>query len=311
MPYPIDNKFVIAISASALFDTAESDEIYSRQGICAYKKHIDETQNIVYQQGAAFPFIRRFLSLNNRLPNNPVEVVLFTRNSPELGKRLMYSIKYYGLNISRTCFSSGEYNYEYLPAFNAALFLSGNPEHTKAAIKAGAAAGTVLKSLVIDDFDDVELRFAFDFDGIIADDEAEVFYEENGGDLDSYFNHENEFAKSPLNGGPLNQLLKKIFELQQLEIKYQIEKEKEGGKYTRVIKTAIVTARNAPADERVLTTLKNMDIAVDTAFFLGGIEKSRILNIMKPHLFFDDQMTNFENLKNVAAVHVPFGIKNK
>ena len=78
-----------------------------------------------------------------------------------------------------------------------------------------------------------------------------------------------------------------------------------------ILQTAIVTARNAPAHERVLATLKEWNIEVDQLFFLGGMDKSRILKIMKPHIFFDDQIKHLQNLDNVPAVHIPFGITNQ
>lgn len=309
MAYPITEKFVIAVSASALFDTELDEKVFTTKGIDAYKQYQLDNANVIYEKGIAFSFIQKFLNLNNILENNPVEVVLFTRNSPDLGVRLMESIKHYELNISRTCFSSGEYNYQYLPSFNACLFLSANEKHTRAAMKAGFAAGTVFKSHITDEFqedNDCELRFAFDFDGVIADDASEKRHKENNGQLDIYFDNENNEARIPLQGGPLQNLIVHIARLQNLEN----EKFKSDPNYQKVIKTAIVTARNAPADERVITTLKDFNVSVDMAFFLGGIEKSRVLNVMRPHIYFDDDKRNLKNLENVIAVHIPFGVLN-
>lgn len=182
MPYPIEKKLVIAVSTSALFDMEESDSIFRSRGIEAYRKYQEEKIDEPLQKGVAFPFIKRLLSLNNSFPNEePVEVVVFSKNSPETGLRAFRSIAHYKLNISRACFSSGKSNFQYLPAFNASLFLSANAEDTTNAIRAGYAAGTVLETKVVDDENDTQLRLGFDFDGVIADDSAEQFYKMNEG----------------------------------------------------------------------------------------------------------------------------------
>lgn len=221
--------------------------------------------------------------------------------------RAFRSIAHYCLDISRACFSSGKSNFQYLPAFNASLFLSANPDDTKKAISAGFAAGTVLETKVIDDENDTQLRLGFDFDGVIADDSSEQFYKENQGNMSVYHHHEQELALNPLAGGPIGALLQKISFFQRLE-NAQVEKNPE---YKKILSTAIITARNAPAHERVVTTLKSLNIEVDDVFFLGGIDKARILNILKPHIFFDDQMVHLDHLENIPAVHIPFGNTDK
>lgn len=308
MAYPIEKKFVIAVSSSALFNLMESDSIFKAQGEKAYREYQEKNIDNPFEKGVAFPFIKRLLSLNDSFPSEmPIEVVLFSKNSPETGLRAFRSIKHYGLNISRACFSSGKSNFQYLPGFNATLFLSANESDTRKALEAGYAAGTVLnKTIVDDDESDKELRIGFDFDGVIADDTAETFYQENNGDMKSYFQHESQLAASPLSEGPIGNLLQKISFFQKLEKK----KAEDDNTYKRILNTAIITARNAPAHERVVTTLKSLNVEVDDVFFLGGIEKARIINILKPHIFFDDQMIHLDHL-NIPAVHIPFGIANK
>ena len=309
MSYPIEKKFVIAISSSALFNLVESDSIFKTHGVNAYREYQEKNIDKPFEKGIAFPFIKRILSLNNSFQDEmPVEVVLFLKNSPETGLRAFRSIKHYGLNISRACFSSGKSNFQYLPAFNATLFLSANEDDTKKAIEAGFAAGTVLNKITVeDDETDKELRLGFDFDGVIADDTAETFYKAANGNMDEYFEHETQLASSPLSGGPIGNLLQKISFFQKLEKK----KSETDTNYKRILSTAIVTARNAPAHERVITTLNSLDIEVDDVFFLGGIDKSRVLNILNPHIFFDDQKVHLSNLDKIPAVHIPFGIANK
>lgn len=306
MPYPIEKKFVIAVSSSALFDMVECNRIFEDQGLDAYNDYQMEHIDDPLPQGVAFPFIRRFLTLNDSFPDEqPVEVVLLSKNSPECGLRAMRSINHYGLNITRAHFSSGMNNYHYLPAFNATLFLSANPNDTREAIKAGYAAGTVLNQHIVDNPIDKELRLAFDFDGVIADDSAETVYQNEG--MEKYMDHEQKMKDIPLNGGPIGDLLKKISGFQKLEAR----KNKKDPTYQPILNTAIITARNAPAHERVVSTLKNMDINVNQVFFLGGIDKSRILTILRPHIFFDDQMTHLKNLVDIPAVHIPFGVTNE
>ena len=308
MAYPIEKKLVIAVSSSALFNLLESNSIFETYGVDAYRKYQEENIDQPFQRGVAFPFIKRILSLNDSFPEEmPVEVVMFSKNSPESGLRAFRSIKHYGLNISRACFSSGESHFQYLPAFNASLFLSANEEDTRSAIKAGFAAGTVLNVEIADDDNDKELRLGFDFDGVIADDSSETFYESVHGNMASYFQHEQELSDNPLAGGPIGSLLQKISFFQKLEKKKALS----DSSYKRILKTSIITARNAPAHERVVTTLKKLNVEVDNVFFLGGIQKARILNILKPHIFFDDQMVHLNDLENIPAVHIPFGVANK
>lgn len=307
MPYPIERKLVIAVASSALFDHTDSHKVYREQGMEAYRKYQEDNIDNCFPKGVAFPFVRRLLNLNKVfLKEEPVEVVLLSRNSPETGLRAFRSIKQYGLNITRAAFFSGESPYKYLPAFNVSLFLSADEKDVENAISAGYAAGRVLNSTVVDDEDDVELRLAFDFDGVIADDEAERVYQETK-DLEKYHEHEVLNANHPLKDGLLADLLKKISFFQKLELK----KQKQDTDYKRILKTSIVTARNAPSHERMVNTLKSMGVEVNEAFFLGGIDKSRVLNIMKPHMFFDDQMGHLEHIDKVPAVHIPFGIINK
>ena len=309
MPYPIDKKFVIALASSALFDLTESDSVFKQQGEKRYREYQEKNIDKPFEKGVAYPFIKRLLNLNNSFPDiQPVEVVLMSKNSPETGERAFRSIEHYHLNISRACFTSGKPNFQYLPAFNATLFLSANLQDVKEALSNGYAAGRVLnKHYIEDDENDNELRIAFDFDGVLADDSSEKVYQNTGGNMKMYFEHEKEYADKPLPKGPILDLLNKISYYQNLEKKMS-EKNKS---YKRLLKTAIVTARNAPAHERVISSLKTWGISVDEAFFLGGIDKTRILSILNPHIFFDDQLGHLDHLNKVPAVHIPFGIANK
>lgn len=308
MAYPIDRKLVIAVASSALFDLSESHQIYLNQGVDEYRIHQEKNIDNPFPKGVAFPFIRRFLGINRAFPKQlPVEVVLLSRNSPETGLRVFRSIRHYGLDITRAAFMTGHSPHEYVPAFNASLFLSGNEEDVQKAIDSDYPAGVVLPSRVFDDELDNELCVAFDFDGVIADDEAESVYKMND-DLNAFQEHETEMQAIPHQPGPLADLFKKLSFMQKLEEK----RRKEDPAYKKIVRIAIITARSAPTHERVVTTLKSWGVSPDESFFLGGMEKSRILTILKPHMFFDDQRSHLQSpAGDIPMVHIPFGIANK
>ena len=304
MPYPIEKKLVIAVSSSALFDMQDSDAVFRQDGEDAYRAYQRKHINDPLKEGVAFPFIKRLLNLNASFPEEqPVEVILFSKNSPETGLRAFRSIQHYNLNISRACFSSGKPNHQYLPAFNSTLFLTTNREDAREALANGITAGVVGKQ-EIQDSNEEGLCLAFDFDGVIADDSSERVYEEQG--LAAYQEYEKVHGAHPLKSGPIANLLKRISSFQKLER----TKQQEDPKYRRLLKTAIVTARNAPAHERVVFTLQSLEIEVDEVFFMGGVEKARLLNILKPHIFFDDQESHIKNINNIAGVLIPFGVAN-
>jgi 5'-nucleotidase len=309
MPFPIEHKLVIGIASSALFDLTASHQVYLDSGPDEYRRYQEQNIDVILGKGVAFPFIRRFLNINRCFPRQtPVEVVLFSRNSPETGLRVMRSIAHYGLDISRATFMTGKSPYTYLPAFNASLFLSAHEEDVKSAIAANYPAGLVLPSKIADDDDDVELRVAFDFDGVIADDESETVFKKNN-NLDEFHAHETLHVARPHQPGPLADMFQKLALMQRMEERMQ----KRDPNYRKIVRIAIITARSAPSHERVVTTLKSWGVSADETFFLGGMEKTRVLSIFKPHIFFDDQMTHLKTSPGgtIPMVHVPFGIANR
>jgi len=308
MAFQIEHKLVIGVASSALFDLNESHQVYLDSGPDEYRKYQEANLDTILGKGVAFPFIRRFLNINKCFPRQtPVEVVLFSRNSPETGLRVMRSIAHYGLDISRAAFMTGKSPYTYLPAFNAALFLSANEEDVKSAIAANYPAGLVLPSK-IDDDDDIELRVAFDFDGVLADDESETVFKKNN-DIDEFHAHETKHVSTPHQPGPLADMFQKLALMQRMEERAQ----KRDPNYRKILRIAIITARNAPSHERVVTTLKSWGVSADETFFLGGMNKARVLSVFKPHMFFDDQITHLKASPGgtIPMVHVPFGIANK
>ncbi len=307
MAYPIDDKLVIAVASSALFDLAESDHVFREDGIEAYRNYQRKHEDVILDRGVAFSLIKRLLSLNGLTDDDqPVEVVLLSKNDPDTGLRVFKSIQHYGLAISRAAFVSGKTPFRYLDAFNAALFLSANPEDVAMAVSRGAPAGQVLPTDFEDDAAESELRIAFDFDGILADDSAETIFKSDG--LEAFQHAETLAAARPHPAGPLSRFFREVAKLQQREK----EKRKNDINYDPRIRLAIITARNAPAHERVVTTLREWGIEIDEIFFLGGIEKARIIKEFRPHIFFEDQRYHLEAASTYCpCVHVPFGVANK
>lgn len=307
MAFQIENKLVIGVASSALFDLSESHQIYLDGGPEEYRKYQEQHLDTILERGVAFPFIRRFLSINGHYGRHaPVEVVLFSRNSPETGLRVMRSIAHYGLDISRAAFVTGQSPYPYLPAFNASLFLSANEEDVRNALANHYPAGLVLPSRTEDDENDTELRVAFDFDGVIADDEAETVFKRNN-DVDEFHAHETRHMGTPHQPGPLADLFRKLALMQRIEERAQ---RRDPGR-KKILRIAIITARNAPSHERVVTTLKSWGVSANETFFLGGMDKARVLAVFKPHIFFDDQLSHLKSAGGtIPMVHVPFGIAN-
>ncbi len=309
MAYPIDKKLVVGISSNALFDLTKEDNLFKEKGLDAYRQYQNDNKGEVLPKGVAFPFIKRFLQINDVYKEEqPVEVVLLSRNSPETGIRVFNSIKEYKLNITRAAFMSGGSAVNYIPAFNISLFLSTNENDVKNAITLNLPAGRILQTEVIDDeIDSFELRVAFDFDGVVANDEAEKIYKEKG--MVEYHEYEAIHSLEDLGAGPLADFFKKLAFFQKLESK----KQQSDSSYRKILKTSIITARNAPAHDRAINTLNNWGVDVDEMFLLGGIDKYRILEVMNPHLYFDDQMVHLDAnvMKNIPLVHIPFGIANE
>jgi 5'-nucleotidase len=308
VPFPIADKLVVAIASSALFDLAETDRIYREKGLEEYRRFQRAHEKTPLKPGVAFPFIKRLLSLNGQAEaDRPVEVILLSRNDPDTGLRAFRSMAAHGLDITRGAFLSGRPPWRYLDAFNASLFLSADQTDIREAVRRGYPAGLVLHSdSFVDEESDDELRVAFDFDGVVVDDAAEQVFHAEG--LSGFQDSEAEQAATAHRPGPLTRLFREIAALQQWETERRL---REPG-YRPRIRTAIITSRGAPAHERVVTTLRSWGIRVDETIFLGGMEKRPVLEVFRPHIFFDDQMTHAGPASGtVPAVHVPFGALNE
>ncbi len=307
MAYPIEKKLVVAVTSRAVFDMREANQVFDDEGTEKYRQHQLARLDDPLAPGVAFPFISRLLRLNDLYPEqHPVEVVVLSRSDPASGRRFFRSCKHHGLEISRGAFLSGKSPFPYINSFNASIFLSANEADVLGAVRAGLPAGLVLPSSAVDNSADHELRIAFDFDGVLADDESETVYRESK-DLNLFTQYELDKVAEPHNPGPLKDLFTKIGFFQKLEAK----RAREQPGYVPAVRIAIVTARNAPANERVVTTLDSWGMSATETFFMGGIEKKRVLDTLKPHIFFDDQLTHLEPAAaTIPSVFVPFGVVN-
>ncbi|MGX1364701.1 5'-nucleotidase [Streptomyces canus] len=307
-PYELANRLVIGIASSALFDLAESDTVFREQGEESYRAYQEEHLEDTLSPGVAFPFIRRLLSLNDlSSPDDPlVEVIVLSRNDPDTGLRVMRSIEAHGLAISRAIFMQGRSPYRFIPALNMSLFLSANETDVREAVALGLPAGRVLGPVAADDTGDQDLRIAFDFDGVLADDSSEQVFQADG--IEGFRSHESVNAATPHDPGPLRDFLANVNRLQRREE----EQRTTDPDYKIRVHVSLVTARNAPAHERAVRSLKGWGVTVNDAFFLGGIDKSKIMQVLKPHIFFDDQVSHLAGTsRSTPSVHVPFGKMNE
>ena len=301
MGYDLGDHLVVGIASSALFDLTDSDRVFREEGEQAYRRFQEDNRDRPLEPGVAFPFARRLLSLNDI---SPVDVLVLSRNDPDTGLRVMRSIAHHRLPITRAIFTQGRAPYRFMPALNMCLFLSADETDVRQAVDLGLPAGRVLASTFIDDEQDDELRIAFDFDGVLASDESERVMQAEG--LDSFQSHEVANAVTPLEPGPLKNFLAAINRIQRREEQHRLD----NPDYRNRVRVSIVTARGAPAHERAVLSLKRWGVMVNDAFFLGGIGKAAVLDVLKPHIFFDDQPPNLTT-REVPSVHVPFGVINE
>ncbi|MEV6835209.1 5'-nucleotidase [Streptomyces sp. NPDC051133] len=307
-PYELADRLVVGVASSALFDLRESDAVFREQGEKAYRAYQEENVGDTLQPGVAFSFIRRLLSLNDLgEPGDPlVEVIILSRNDPDTGLRVMRSIQSHELPISRAVFMQGRAPYKFMPALNMSLFLSANGDDVREAVAAGLPAGHVLGAAYPDDPADRELRIAFDFDGVLAGDAAEQVYQSGG--LEEFRAHEARNAATPHDPGPLRDFLAGVNRIQRRE---EERRTRDPG-YGLRVSVSIVTARNAPAHERAVRSLKQWGVRVNGAFFLGGIDKGAVMKVLDPHIFFDDQVTHLQSTsRTTPSVHIPFGKINE
>ena len=301
MPASLSGRLVVAISSRALFDFEEENQLFEGTDDRAYMKLQLDKVDEPARPGVAFSLVRKLLAFNP--PEAPsqarVEVVILSRNDPVSGMRVFRSAKHYGLPIERGVFTRGQSPWRYLRPLQAHLFLSANEADVRSALAAGVPAARVLPHAArAGEGHPHEVRIAFDGDAVLFSDEAERIYQHGG--LDAFQAHEVAQADTPLPDGPFKPLLQALHDLQQHPATVG---EAASGAAAMRIRTALVTARGAPAHERAIRTLMEWGIEVDEALFLGGLPKGEFLREFEPDFFFDDQTGHVEN----AAPHVPSG----
>ena len=307
-PSPPPSPLIVAISSRALFDLEDSHALFEREGIAAYQAFQREREDEILAPGIAFPLVRKLLALNAAAPAGEeqvprVEVILLSRNSSDTGLRIFNSIQHHGLDIRRATFTSGAPTWPYVKPFGADLFLSSNPESVRRALENGIAAATILPAASSPEVAPAQrggqLRIAFDGDAVIFGDESERVSREHG--VEAFGLHERERAREPLSGGPFRGFLDALHRLQDAFPPGE----------DSPIRTALVTARSAPAHERVIRTLRDWGVRLDEALFLGGRPKGPFLEAFGADIFFDDSDENIASARShVAAGHVPHGVAN-
>ena len=309
----LERALVVGVASSALFDLDASDAVFRRDGEQKYREYQRDHLGDALAPGVAFPFIRRLLALNDLSGDERlVEVVVLSRNDPETGLRVMRSVEHHGLDITRAIFMQGSSPYRFMEPLRMSLFLSANEADVREAIRMGFAAGRVVGRAAddghtADDDGGADLRIAFDFDGVLADDSAEQFYQKRS--LEEYQENESALADVPLPKGPLAAFLEKINHIQRIE---DAKHDADPGGYERRVRVAVVTARSAPAHERAINSIHQWGLRVNDAFFLGGIDKGPVLGVLQPHIFFDDQRRHVDTAsRSTPSVHIPFGELNE
>lgn len=342
MAYDLGNKLVVGISSRALFDLSLENEIFETQGVDAYCQYQVEHENDLLKPGNGYPLVKALLNIN-KLPGQEgrVEVIVMSHNSPDTSLRVFNAIEHYGLNITRAVLASGAPLTPYLEAFKTDLYLSADEEDVQGAINAGIAAGIICCDAIQvpaespdstttisrngsggiatisqngsdgtltlsqngsgdgEFFKDIkQIRIAFDGDAVLFSDDSEMIYQKEG--LEAFEENERRLAKDPMKAGPFAKFLKTISDLQ-----------KELPATEAPIRTALVTARSAPAHERVIRTLRAWGVRIDEAFFLGGVTKKDVLKAFGAHIFFDDQAVHTEPASTVVpSARVPYKKKD-
>ena len=293
-----NKKLTIAISSRALFDLSESHRVYETEGVDAYSKYQIEHEDEPLGPGEAFGLVSKMLDINKSLEEPAVEVILLSRNNADSGLRIFNSIEHHELPITRAAFCGGQDPWRYVRAFECDLFLSLHTEDVRGALEQGVASASLMPSAAAQKDSGDEIRFAFDGDAVLFSDESERVYKEQG--LQAFTENEKNAAHTPMSGGPFRNFLSS---LQHLQSKFPLGE--------CPIRTALVTARSAPAHERVVRTLREWDIFLDESLFLGGLPKGEFLKSYGADVFFDDQQVHCDSAsEHVATGHVPSGVAN-
>jgi 5'-nucleotidase len=292
MAYDLTTPLVIGISSRALFNLEEENKIFEEQGLEKYEEYQVQHENDILQKGPAFQLVKAFLGLNKLSPDKRlVEVIVMSHNSPNTSLRIFNSISDYELDITRAVLSGGASIAPYLHAFKTDLFLSAMREDVQQAINDNIAAGLILTGAPhTNNKTKIEqIRIAFDGDAVLFGSDSERIYQHKG--IEAFVEHERYNADVPMQKGPFANFLMTIAHIQSEFSDCEVPP----------IRTALVTSRNAPAHERAIKTLRNWNVRIDEAYFLGGVSKREILGAFGAHIFFDDQSVHAKSASEVVA----------
>ncbi|XP_049596528.1 cytosolic 5'-nucleotidase 1A isoform X2 [Syngnathus scovelli] len=306
-----ENAITIAVSSRVLFSMEREQQIYERQGMEEYLKYQLEHESEPFSPGPAFSFVKALEAVNSRLrelyPQSEelFDVVLVTNNHAYVGLRLINTINHHHLLIERFCMTGGNSPIGYLKAYHTNLYLSADSTKVREALEEGIAAATMFTPEKMKEVSDTQLRVAFDGDAVLFSDESERIFKAHG--LDKFFEHEKAHENKPLDHGPLKGFLEALGKLQRKFFD-------KGLRMDCPIRTYLVTARSAASSgTRALKTLRSWGLEIDEALFLAGAPKGPMLEKIRPHLFFDDQMFHVEGAAELGTVacHVPYGIAQR
>ena len=279
-PYDLSKVLVVGISSRALFDLEKENELFNTEGLEAYTAYQIDKINDIPRPGTGFRLVKNILSLNEEEEKERrVEVIILSRNNPATSLRITKAIQHHDLDITRSAWTGGESLVRYLGAYKVDLFLSAHHKDVQRAINAGFAAARIYKfpkNSPSTRHDRKKIKIAFDGDAVLFSAESEKIYQSEG--LEAFLKHEKENALKPLPDGPFAPLLRAISKAQ---TGVPVEQ--------APIRTALITARNSPAHERVIRTLHEWNVRVDEAHFLGGVSKHEVLEAFGADIFFDDQ----------------------
>jgi 5'-nucleotidase len=298
MAVSLEGRLVVALSSRALFDFEEENRVFEERDDSTYMAVQFDRLEQPARPGAAFPLVKKLLAFNTG-DQRRVEVVILSRNDPVSGLRVFRSAEAAGLSLERGVFTRGQPPYHYLNPLGAHLFLSADDGDVRAALAAGFPAARVYPQSFVDaDRHPQEVRIAFDGDAVLFSDEAEQVYQRDG--LPAFVDHERQHVSRPLPAGPFKPLLEALQRLQAASATAPMR-----------VRTALVTARSAPAHERAVRTLMDWRIEVDEAMFLGGLPKGPFLKEFQPDFFFDDQAGHCESATQAGPTgQVLSGITN-
>ncbi|XP_064159274.1 cytosolic 5'-nucleotidase 1A-like [Anguilla rostrata] len=255
----------------------------------------------ILKQGVAFPFVKALVKANDYFqklyPDNEKPFKIFLMNNTATQEKcLKDSLKEFGLSeisIHEDDISNLTGNI---------LYLTEDPEKAEIAIKNKHAAGIMFPNdpnMEVQSKDEEELRVAFDGDGILFSDESEKVTKGVG--LEAFFKNEKDKQDIPLEKGPLKCFLEVLCNL----------REKLSDKSPFKVLTYLVTARGSGIPGfRALMTLKTWGLELNQGFFLCGSPKGPSLQMIRPHIFFDDQQRHIDAARKLGIIsaHVPYGI---